>query len=264
VSGRSVARYKRVKDTAPELAEKVKTGAVTLDAAEKQAKRQVAQQEEQKARETTLSAVMVDAEGPGWRMLAGDFRERLLELPSGCVDLIVTDPPYPNESLPLYSDLSRIARHVLADDGVCVVLTGKISLHRVLELLGDDLNYGWVYCQPLPGQNSRIMGRHVMQSWKPWVAFTKNQWPSGRIDWHPDMLDPSYRAKDQYRWQQDPNPAKLLIDTLCPEGGTVCDPFTGTGSYGLAALSMRRQFIGVELDSGRFETAKGNLDASRP
>jgi hypothetical protein len=261
-SGRNVQRAKYVAKTAPDLAEKVKTGDLALNAAEKQARRRVSQAQEQDAREATLSAAVVDAEGTGWRLLHGDFRERLLELPAGCVDLIVTDPPYPAESLPLYADLARIARHVLSEDGICVVLTGQIYLDRVLAMLSEHLNYGWTYVQPLPGANSRIMGRHVHQTWKPWVAFSKNAWPSGRIEFHPDTLDPSYRAKDQYRWQQDATPARLLIDSLCPPGGTVCDPFTGTGSYGKATLSMDRRFIGVELDGDRFETAKGTLDAA--
>jgi hypothetical protein len=261
-SGRVVAQAKRIAQHAPDLAEKVKAGELAIDAAEKQTKRRIAEREEQAARETTLTAVTVDAHGDRWRLLAGDFRERLAELPAGCVDLIVTDPPYPTESLHLYSALSKIAAHVLADDGICVVLTGVMSLDVVMVRLGEHLNYGWIYCQPLPGANSRIMGRHIMQSFKPWLAFTRNQWPSGRIDWHPDMLDPSYRAKDQYRWQQDGNPVKLLIDALCPKGGTVCDPFTGTGAYGVATLEMGRRFIGAELDSDRLNMARTALDGT--
>lgn len=250
-------------DKAPELRHGVTEGKATpgeaIKTAKQREKRKAAQEQEQEARESTLAEVMVDATGPGWRLLAGDFRERLLDLPAGCVDLIVTDPPYPTESLPLYGDLARIARHVLAEDGICVVLTGQISLDRVMALMTEHLRYGWCYVQPLPGSHSRIMGRHVLQTWKPWVAFTKNQWPSGRIDWHADTLEASWRVKDDYRWQQDPEPARLLIDALCPEGGTICDPFTGTGSYGLVALDMGRQFIGVELDEGRFDLAKEKL-----
>lgn len=266
VSGKTLEKalaWKKLADTAPELRQATMDGKAGPDEAIKTAKqrekRKAAQEQEQEARESTLAAVAVDADGPGWRLLAGDFRDRLLELPAGCVDLIVTDPPYPTESLPLYGDLARIARHLLADDGICVVLTGQISLDRVMALMTEHLRYGWCYVQPLPGSHSRIMGRRVLQTWKPWVAFTKNQWPSGRIDWHPDTLEAGWRVKDDYRWQQDPEPARLLIHELCPEGGTVCDPFTGTGSYGRVALSMGRKFIGAELDSDRFNTAKEGL-----
>lgn len=219
---------------------------------------------EQAARATTLDAHAVDGSGDNWRMLAGDFRDKLMELPAGCVDLIVTDPPYPAEFLDLYGDLARVAKHLLADDGIMLVVTGQIFLPRVMELLGEHMTYAWTYCQPLFGANSRIMGRHIFQSWKPWLAYTKGTWPSGRIGFHVDMLDLGYRMKGQYRWQQDGAPSKMLIDALCPEGGTVCDPFTGTGAYGVAAIEMGRQFIGAELDSRRFDMATEALGAARP
>jgi site-specific DNA-methyltransferase (adenine-specific) len=37
------------------------------------------------------------------------------------------------------------------------------------------------------------------------------------------------------------------LDQVCPEGGTVLDPFTGSGSTGVAALREGRRFVGVEL-----------------
>lgn len=258
-SGRAVGRAKRVAENAPDLAEKVKSGDLALDKAEKQLARRQAEKAEQEARKTVLAPVTVDAEGNRWRMLAGDFRERLAELPAGVVDLIVTDPPYPAEFLPLWSALAEQAARILRPQGVLVAMSGKIHLDEVMRRLGEHLEFGWVYVQPLPGSNSRIMARHILQAWKPWLAYSNGAWPSGRIDWHPDVLDPSARAKDRYRWEQDPDPAKMLIDALCPEGGMVLDPFAGTGAYGAAALSMGREFIGCEMDAQRFADAAERL-----
>jgi 16S rRNA G966 N2-methylase RsmD len=200
-----------------------------------------------------------DAAGTNWRMFHGDFRDRLADLPDGSVDLIITDPPYPAEFMHLWSHLSEQSRRVLKPQGILVALTGAIMLPEVMSKLGEHLQWGWMYVQPLPGANSRIMGRHVLQAYKPWLAYSVGPWPSGSIDWHPDMLDASSRAKDRYRWEQDPNPTKMLIDALSPEGGTVLDPFTGTGSYGIAALQMGRKFIGVESDADRFQKASERL-----
>jgi DNA modification methylase len=117
-----------------------------------------------------------------------------------------------------------------------------------------------MYVQPLPGSGSRILARQVIQQWKPWIAYSNGAWPSSRIDWHPDMLDPSFRAKDRYRWEQDPDPAKMLIHELSDEGGLVVDPFTGSGSFGVAALAMGRRFIGVEMDADRFDQAAERIN----
>jgi DNA modification methylase len=53
---------------------------------------------------------------------------------------------------------------------------------------------------------------------------------------------------------------KRLIESSCPPGGTVLDPFMGIGTTGLAALSLGRRFIGVELDSRYCEIARRKLE----
>lgn len=260
-SGRSVSRAKALQkladtdDDVVPIVDAVKAGTLPLKTAEAQAKRITKQKEEQTARVIVMAEVPSDATGEHWRMYVGDFRDRLAELPDGSVDLIVTDPPYPEEFQHLWSDLAKHASRVLAPQGILVALTGKIQLPQVMTRLGEHLQYGWMYSQPLPGSHSRIMARHTLQAWKPWLAYSNGAWPSGRIDWHPDVLDPSARAKDTYRWQQDPEPARMLIDSLCPPGGTVLDPFTGTGSYGFLAIEMGRKFVGVEADAERFAQA---------
>src|SRR5438093_131709 len=50
-----------------------------------------------------------------------DFRELLSELRE--VDLVLTDPPYTEASLPLYADLARLAVGALAPHGTLAVLT---------------------------------------------------------------------------------------------------------------------------------------------
>jgi 16S rRNA G966 N2-methylase RsmD len=258
-SGKSVAQAKRVTEKAPDLADKVRSGEVALDAAERQLKRRLQQQAEQEARTILTATVQADAEGPCWRLLAGDFRDRLNELPDGSVDLIVTDPPYPKEFLGLWDDLAKHAARVLKPQGVIVAMAGKIQWPDVMHRLGAHLQYGWVYCQPLPGSTTRVLARHVLQSWKPWLAYSNGPWPSGAVDWHEDTLAASARTKSTFRWEQDGDPAEYLIEVLSPLGGTVLDPFTGSGAYGIAALSRGRQFIGVEMDDARFNGAAQRL-----
>lgn len=42
--------------------------------------------------------------------------------------------------------------------------------------------------------------------------------------------------------------AAWCIRLACPPGGTVCDPFMGSGSTGVAAIQEGRQFIGGDID----------------
>lgn len=60
---------------------------------------------------------------------------------------------------------------------------------------------------------------------------------------------------------QTEKPVALLdrLLEITPEGGTVCDPFMGSGSAGVAAANMGRQFIGGELAAEYFETARQRI-----
>jgi site-specific DNA-methyltransferase (adenine-specific) len=51
---------------------------------------------------------------------------------------------------------------------------------------------------------------------------------------------------------------RWLIDLACPEGGTVLDPFNGSGSTGCAAVLAGREYVGIELDT----EGEGYLDIS--
>lgn len=48
----------------------------------------------------------------------------------------------------------------------------------------------------------------------------------------------------------------------CPEGGTVLDPFTGSGTTGAVAKRLRRNFIGIELNPEYREMALARIGAT--
>lgn len=57
-------------------------------------------------------------------------------------------------------------------------------------------------------------------------------------------------------------PPKLIEPCVlagCPVGGTVLDPFCGSGTTGLVAEQWRREFIGIELNPEYIEIAKRRL-----
>jgi site-specific DNA-methyltransferase (adenine-specific) len=52
-----------------------------------------------------------------------------------------------------------------------------------------------------------------------------------------------------------------LVRTI-PPGGTVLDPFMGSGTTGVSCVRMRRKFIGIEKDSAYFDVAVKRIEAA--
>lgn len=50
---------------------------------------------------------------------------------------------------------------------------------------------------------------------------------------------------------------------ISPPGGTILDPFTGSGTMGLAALDRGRSFVGIERDPGYFAIAESRIAAAQ-
>lgn len=52
-----------------------------------------------------------------------------------------------------------------------------------------------------------------------------------------------------------------LIRLVTPPGGTVLDPFMGSGTTGVAAVEEGMRFVGIERDEEYYSTAKERLGA---
>ena len=190
-------------------------------------------------------------------LLFGDYRKRLKDLPDKSVDLILTDPPYPKDSLPLWSDLAHLAKWKLKPTGYLLAMSGKIHLDEVMSRLGEHLNYGWMFNWQMEGAATRILGRNIRQTWKPVLAYTVDTW--SKRDSIPDTIPTGSQEKGLSGWQQQVEPAQWLIERFTPENGLVLDPYLGVGSFGVAAVQAGRRFMGVELDPDRYEDAKQRL-----
>lgn len=180
---------------------------------------------------------------------AGDFRDVLADVEPGSVALVLTDPPYPAEYLPLWDDLGAWADAALADGGSLVAYSGQGNLPAVLERLGGHLRYWWTLAL-VHGQSQMIPGKFVSAGWKPLVWFVKDH-RAGR-SMLPDRLDGSGARKtvptgDDGSWAQGVEELAPIISGLTAPGDLIVDPFAGSGSVGIAALRYGRRFIGAEL-----------------
>lgn len=90
----------------------------------------------------------------------------------------------------------------------------------------------------------------------------------GPYNGHRELYLPGMFSASQPRGRQrrhiTQKPVEGLLGELvaiCPNGGTVLDPFAGSGSTGEAALQSGRDFVGIELSEHYAGLARERLDA---
>lgn len=229
----------------------------------------------------------------------GDALAVLRTLPAASVDAVITDPPYCSggqtmaerarptgkkyvntgtvRQLPDFEGDFRDQRGFLAwasqwlSECHRVTRPGGVLLSfidwRMLPTLTDAVQVaGWVWqgivvwdktpgCRPQRGR-FRSQAEFVV-----WAS-------RGPIDTaaHPVVLPGvfSVHPSPHEKRHQVGKPERLMqgLVEIVPPGGTVLDPFMGSGTTGVAALRSGRRFVGVEMAPGYFELARERLQAA--
>ncbi len=223
-------------------------------------------------------------------LYCGDCLEVLPTLPEGCVDAVVTDPPYGNnystghrsgvvrsetrisgdlitkpllndvaaELEPLLNDVAAELEPLLNDVAAVYWFAAPDRLDMVLPILRR-----WQVVNVLAWDKGNCTAGDLEASWgKQWEAcvFARNAREPllGRRD--RDVLRVSRLSGTKYQHPTQ-KPHELMEKIIAKHGAPlVLDPFMGSGTTGVAAVRLERQFIGVELSPEYFEIAKERIE----
>lgn len=194
-----------------------------------------------------------------YEVIHGDMVRVMGDMGPGSVDVIVTDPPYPREYLPLYEDLARGGARVLKPGGSMLVMVGQSYLPEILALMTPHMRYQWMVAYLTPGgQSAQLWQRKVNTFWKPVLWFVNGDYAGG---WIGDVARSAVNDNDKrfHGWGQSESGMADLLDRFTQPGDLVLDPFCGAGTTGVAAVAMGRAFIGVDLDEGAVNASKARL-----
>ena len=195
-------------------------------------------------------------------ILTGDFRELSKAIPDDSIDLILTDPPYAKEFLPLWADLGRVSARVLRPNGFLVTYSGQLWLDEIIILLRQHLTWYWQILLLQPG-NSRVWARNMVQEWKPILVYCKP--PCKRTNaFGSDFLISPSPSKEWHKWGQSLPPVKELVERFSKSGDLVYDPFLGGGTTAIACYQLGRNCIGHEIDPQVAEDARKRLAETQP
>jgi len=178
----------------------------------------------------------------------GDFREVLADIPDRSVDIILTDPPYPQEYLPLWDNLGAFAARILKPTGVLLAYSGQLHLPQVIAMLTKHLRWWWMCAIQHTGASGYIVagGRRIMNQWKPLLILTPYNAPPLSTQFH-DFIEGGGRQKELHNWEQSTDEAVRILQMFGQPNALVVDPFAGSGSFGRAALQTGMRFIGAEI-----------------
>lgn len=222
-----------------------------------------------------------------WTLHLGDCLEYLRTLPDGSVDAVVTDPPYSSggmvrgdrmmstrdkyQSSDVVTEFATFtgdnrdqrgfaywcalwlseARRVTKQGGMLCIFTDWRQLPTTTDAIQAG---GWVWrgivpwdkvvARPMPGR-FRAQAEYMVWGTNGPRDFSTKDEPEYGVGVFRHQTTPT-----DEREHSTQKPVELLKDIVvvaCPEGTTILDPFAGSGTTGVAAIRMGRNFIGCEI-----------------
>ena len=182
-------------------------------------------------------------------------------IPNDSVSLLLTDPMYGAQYLPLWEDLGRFASRVLKPGRLLVSYHGHMFLPQTLNALGKHLSFVWLGGVKYSHQTS-MYSLKIMTSWRVLLLFAKGEYnPELSSRWFRDLIDgDNYpETKTLSVLQEGLHEAEYIIGTFTNPGDSVVDCFVGTGTTAVAAKTSGRRFIGSEISKERYDLSVSRI-----
>jgi site-specific DNA-methyltransferase (adenine-specific) len=218
---------------------------------------------------------------PPYRVFDLDAVEWLGTLPSESVDLVVTDPPY--ESLEKYRAIGTTTRlkhsKASSNDWFRVFPNARFpelfrEIHRVLTknrhfYLFTDAetmfvvkpiaeSVGFKFWKPLVWDKQKIgMGYHYRSRHEFVLFFEKGKRKIADLS-VPDIISAS-RVHGGYPTEKPARVSEVLVRQSTVPGELVIDPFMGSGSVGVAAVTLGRRFFGTDVSRAAIDLTEQRL-----
>lgn len=235
-------------------------------------------------------------------LLLGNCLDHMKSLDSNSVDMLLVDLPYGTTAckwdsiIPLdklWEQYNRVCK-----ENAAMVFTAQQPFTTILAASNiENLRYEWIWEKP---QGTNPMNVDVMplkshenilvfyrkkptynpqmEKGKPYSGFSSSSKKIGEVygdakSKHRDNPEGTRYPKTVLRFGQEKglHPTqkpvslmKYLINTYSNRGDVVLDNTMGSGTTGVAAKDLDRDFIGIEMDEKYFRVAKERIEGSYP
>ena len=222
----------------------------------------------------------------------GDCLALMPSIPDNSVDLVLADPPYGTTACkwdsiiplePMWEQLKRIIK----PNGAIVMTASQPFTTTLIASNMKMFKYCWVWKKSKPTGHLNAK-KQPLRTYEDVVVFYDNQCiynPQGvkptdkvvsrtnrgnygecskttrqTVTNYPRNIVEFPSVDGVHQTQKPVALMEYLIKTYTNEGETVLDFAMGSGTTGVACANTGRRFIGIELDTGYFETAKGRIE----
>lgn len=221
----------------------------------------------------------------------GDCVEFMRELPDGCIDLILSDPPYgidfcssrttrkefiKNDSLDEWMSLLKQMlpqfRRILTDTGCCVCCCGGGGKTPVTAMFTMEAIKHFNLIQTLVWRKFNGLGWRYRPAYENILVLSKSENNYNFYDESKKCINvieginqdiPQYNAdiggEDEHPTQKPVRLMQRLILIHSKENHIVFDPFMGGGATGVAAEILGRRWLGCEIVPKYIELANKRI-----
>lgn len=232
-------------------------------------------------------------------LMQGDCLERMREIADGSVDLVLTDPPYGTTQckwdsvIPLEAMWEQLKR-IIKPNGA-ILLTAQTPFDKVLGASNlAMLRYEWIWEKtaatghlnanrmPMKAHENVLVFYNKLPTYVPQKttghtptnSYTKRNGDGecygdtmevsggGNTDRHPRSIQVFSSDKQKVKLHPTQKPLALMeyfIKTYTIGGDVVLDFTMGSGTTGVAAKNLGRDFIGIEKDVAYFKIAEERI-----
>ena len=201
-----------------------------------------------------------------YQLIEGDFREEGKGIESNSIPLLLVDSMYYEDSLNLHKDLSRLADRVLRPGGcyaVYLVPQWRESTIRDYITKNSNLKECGSWTVEMQGQYGSDHNMHMFYQSKEIGWYCKGDKPINPLFKEGRKMFNVIRSrtpdKRRSKYTQSPIEAEYIIRNLTAPNDLVLDPMMGEGTTGVAALKLKRRFIGIEINPETVKLAKANI-----
>jgi site-specific DNA-methyltransferase (adenine-specific) len=203
----------------------------------------------------------------------GDCLEVMKTLPDGCVDAVITDPPYgidfkynghdddPEKYAVFMRQFITEAQRLVVDGPVFVWQAMK-NAGKWHEWFPSGYRI-FAACRAF----TQWMPTPVQYSWDPviWWGNPKTKPSVYNKDYHEQRKAPFGKNRERIP-HPCPRPieqVRYVVELVTLEGMIILDPFMGSGTTGLAAINTGRNFIGIEKVPEYYDIARKRIEAAQ-